>query len=148
VLACETFELSYSSPVTYWISESRRQASRAPHQLCAPLSSQRIMAQRSATLLLSNEADIQLAISAINNTQIIHVRRAALTFDVPESTLRDRRAGKPAQRDCQPNSRKLTQREEEVITGHILNLDLRRFAPTYAAVRDIANKLLATRDAS
>jgi hypothetical protein len=105
------------------------------------------MAQRSATLLLSNGADIQLAISAINTTQIMHVRRAASTFNVPESTLRDRRAGKSARRDCQPNSGKLTQREEEVIIRHILNLDARGFAPTYAAVRDMADKLLAARSA-
>lgn len=62
-------------------------------------------------------------------------------------TLRDRRAGKPARRDCQPNSKKLTQLEEEVIVKYILDLDLRGFPPTYTAVRDIANKLLAARSA-
>ena len=61
-----------------------------------------------STLLPQNEADIQLAISAINATQILHVRRAASAFNVPESTLRDRRARKPAQRDCWPNLKKLT----------------------------------------
>jgi hypothetical protein len=35
-----------------------------------------------------------------------------------------------------------------VIIRYILNLDTRGFAPTYAAVRDIADKLLATRGAS
>jgi hypothetical protein len=34
-----------------------------------------------------------------------------------------------------------------VIVQYILNLDQRGFAPTYAAVRDIANKLLAARGA-
>ena len=63
-------------------------------------------------------------------------------------TVRNRRAGKPARRDCQPNSKKLTQREEEVIVRYILDLDARGFAPTYAAVRSIAKKLLAARDAS
>ena len=48
-----------------------------------------------------------------------------------------------ARRDCQPNSKKLTKLEEEVIVDYILDLDLRRFSPTYAAVRDIADKLLA-----
>jgi hypothetical protein len=106
------------------------------------------MPPRNVTQILSNKADIQLAISAINATQIIYVRRTASTFNVPESTLRDRRARKPARRDCQPNSRKLTLCEEEVIIRYILNLDTRRFAPTYAAIRDIANKLLAVRSAS
>jgi hypothetical protein len=34
-----------------------------------------------------------------------------------------------------------------VIVRHILDLDARGFAPTYAAVRDMAEKLLAARDA-
>jgi hypothetical protein len=34
-----------------------------------------------------------------------------------------------------------------VIVRHILNLDQRGFAPTYTAVRDIADKLLAARSA-
>jgi hypothetical protein len=42
-----------------------------------------------SNLLPQNEADIQLAISAVKSTQILHVGRAASAFDVPESTLRD-----------------------------------------------------------
>ena len=64
-----------------------------------------------------------------------------------ERTIRRRRAGIPARRDCQPNSKKLTKLEEEVIVDHILDLDRRGFAPTYAAVRDMADKLLAARGA-
>ena len=52
-----------------------------------------------------------------------------------------------ARRDCQPNSKKLTKLEEEVIVDHILDLDLRGFSPTYEAVRDMADKLLAARGA-
>ncbi|USP81395.1 hypothetical protein yc1106_08669 [Curvularia clavata] len=37
--------------------------------------------------------------------------------------------------------------EEQVIASHIIDLDLRGFASTYAAVRDMADKLLAARDA-
>jgi hypothetical protein len=95
----------------------------------------------------SSEADIQLTILSLNKHQIKTVRAAAQAFNVPRTTLRDRRAGKPPRRDCQPNSKKLTQLEEEVIVSHILSLDQRGFAPTYAAVRDIANKLLAARGA-
>jgi hypothetical protein len=64
---------------------------------------------------------------------------------VSKQTIRRRRAGKLARRDCQPNLKKLAQLEEEVIVSYILDLDLRGFTPTYAAIRDIANKLLATR---
>ena len=133
--------------LTLWISERRRQASAAPHELCTPFPSQRTMAQRRATLLASNEADIQLAISSINSHQIQSNRRAAAIYSVSERTIRRRRAGVTARRDCQPNSKKLTKLEEEVIVDHILNFDLRGFAPTYTAVRDMANKLLAARGA-
>jgi hypothetical protein len=95
----------------------------------------------------SNEAGIQLAISAIHNLQIPAVSRAAATYNVVESTLRNRRAGMPARRDCQPTSKKLTELEEEVIVRYILDLEQRGFAPTYAAVRDMADKLLAARGA-
>ena len=105
------------------------------------------MPQRRAALLSLNEADIQLALSSLNANQIQSNRRAAKAFNVPRTTLNDRRAGKPARRDCQPNSKKLTQIEEEVIVNYILDLDQRGFAPTYAAVRDMADKLLAARGA-
>jgi hypothetical protein len=103
------------------------------------------MSQQRQALLRSNEADIQLSISCLNKNQIYSVRAAAQTYSVSRTTLRSRRAGRPARRDCQPNSKKLTQLEEQVIVGHILDLDLRGFTPTYAAVRDMADKLLAAR---
>jgi hypothetical protein len=101
------------------------------------------MAPRNVTQSLSNEAGIQLAISSIESSQIQKNRRATTIYHVPESTLRDRRAGRPARRNCQLNSKKLTQQEEEVIVTYILDLDRCGFAPTYAAVHDMANKLLA-----
>ena len=96
---------------------------------------------------VSREADMYLTISALNAKQIQTERCAAKTINISRATLHRRRAGCPAQRDCQPNSKKLTKLEEEVIVDYILNLDSRGFAPTYAAVRDIANKLLAARGA-
>ncbi|ENI01141.1 hypothetical protein COCC4DRAFT_148508, partial [Bipolaris maydis ATCC 48331] len=74
-------------------------------------------------------------------------RRAAAVYNIAETTLRRRRASKLARRDYQPNLKKLTKLEEEVIVNYILNLNLHRFAPTYDAIRDIANKLLAARGA-
>ena len=103
------------------------------------------MAQRSVTLSALNESNVQLAISSINSKQILSNRSAAAIYSVSERTIRRRRAGVSARRDCQPNSKKLTQLEEEVIVSYILDLDQRGFAPTYAAVRDMANKLLAAR---
>ena len=106
------------------------------------------MPQHQQALIHSNEANIQLSISSLNKNQIRSVRATAQTYNAPRTTLRDRRAGRPARRDCQPNSKKLSQLEEEVIVSCILDLDQRGFAPTYAAIRDIANKLLATYSAS
>lgn len=103
------------------------------------------MPQLPTTQSRYNEADMLLAILAINQQQIRSVNRAAATFNVPETTLRDRRAGIAARRDCQPLSKKLTKLEEEVIIKHILDLDSRGFAPTLRAVRDMADKLLAER---
>jgi predicted ABC-type ATPase len=105
------------------------------------------MAQRNTTLLASNKADLQLAISSINSDQIQSNRSAAAIYSVSEQTIRRRRASISARRDCQPNLKKPTQLEEEVIISYILNLDQRGFAPLYAAIHSIANKLLAIRGA-
>jgi hypothetical protein len=94
------------------------------------------------------ESGLILASVAVDRQQMQSSRRAASTHRVPKSTLNDRRAGKLARRGCQPNSKKLTQLEEELIVKYILNPDLRGFAPTYAAVRDMANRLLAARGAN
>jgi hypothetical protein len=133
--------------LTWLASERPTQASGPPHQLSAPCELLPIIAPPIQPLLTSSKASIHLAISAINRSQIQSVRDAAQTFKVPQTTLQRRRARKPAQRDCLPNSRKLTQLEEEVIISYIVNLDQRGFSPTYAAIRDMANKLLAARDA-
>lgn len=93
----------------------------------------------------SCEVNIYFAISALNENQIQTERRAAATFEVSRATLRRRRVGKPARRDCQPHSKKLTQQEEEVIVDYILDLDTRGFSPTYNAVREMANLLLLRR---
>jgi len=105
------------------------------------------MAQPTTAQLPSTKSNIVLAISALNQNRIWSVNRAAQLFTVSESTLRSRRAGVPSRRDCKVNSKKLTELKEEVIISYILNLDSRGFAPTLSAVQDIANKLLATRDA-
>ena len=94
-----------------------------------------------------NKANINLAIQAINQEQIQCEYRAALAYNVPRSTLHNQRAGISARRDCEPNLKKLTKLEEEVIVRHILELDSRRFAPILGAVQDIADKLLTERGA-
>jgi len=103
------------------------------------------MAQPSNTQLACKEADIILAISSINQNQIQSTKRATLTFNVPQLTLRNQRARITTRRDYKPNSKKLTKLKEEVIVRHILELDSRGFAPTLGAIKDIVDKLLTAR---
>jgi hypothetical protein len=93
------------------------------------------------------EADVILAILAIESKHVRSTNKAAGVYNVPESTLRTRRAGIPSRRDCKANSKKLTTLEEEVITEYIIKLDTRGFSPTLTAIRNMANKLLTNHGA-
>jgi hypothetical protein len=61
------------------------------------------------------EADIQLAISNIKAQRVRSVNQATTIYNVPQSTLIDRRAGKRMRRDCEANLKRLTKLEEEAI---------------------------------
>ena len=95
----------------------------------------------------SNEADLLLALEALMRGQFRSVREAASVYNVPASTLRSRIAGTRARPDCQPNLKKLTEIEEEVIVGFVLELDSRGFPPSLNIIREMGNKLLAARGA-
>ena len=106
------------------------------------------MEQQNHTQSIYQEGRIALAIEAINRNQFERERRAAATYDINRRTLRRRRARIQAWRDCEANSKKLTEREESVIIVHILDLDSRGFPPRLSAIRDMANFLLEERAAS
>lgn len=95
----------------------------------------------------TKESRIILAIEAIRSSKNLSRRRASIIYDVPESTLRDRMNGRPSQRESTPKSRKLTNLEESVIIQYILDLDSKGFPPRLSGVEDMANRLLAERDA-
>jgi len=103
------------------------------------------MPPRTNTQLTYNEGDLQLALQAIEQDQNLSERRAADIHNVPQKTLSDRRARKVSRRDCTPNLIKLLKTKEEVIIQHILDLDSRGFPPRLAAVKDMADSLLAAR---
>ena len=93
----------------------------------------------------SQEARILLAIQAIRTNQEMSIRRAAKTYDVPQTTLRDRMKGctpKAEERKAQHN---LTLTEEETFVRHILDLDSRGFPSRINDVRDMADLLRKTR---
>ena len=79
--------------------------------------------------LVPKETRIQLAIQALDSSQIFSLRSAASVYNIPESSLQTRRAGTTLQRNCTPNLIKLTVTKEEAIKQYILKLDSRGFAP-------------------
>jgi len=95
----------------------------------------------------SKEARVILALEALQNDKELRLEAIARLYNVPASTLRRRRAGKPARRDTPPNSRRLTDSEERAIVQYILELVARSFPPRLRGVEDMANHLLRVRDA-
>jgi hypothetical protein len=94
-----------------------------------------------------DEAKILLAKQAINEDQFNSSRAAAETYLVNRETLRIRCLGIRSRRDCPANSRILSDLEEYVIIEHILDLDSRGFSPTVRHFGEMANAILASRDA-
>ncbi|RKK07464.1 hypothetical protein BFJ66_g17912 [Fusarium oxysporum f. sp. cepae] len=94
------------------------------------------------------EARVNLALEAIQKDQNLSIRAAAKIYGVSDRTIRRRRDGSAARHDTVPNSRKLTQLEEEVIVQYVIELCTRSFPPRLRGVEDMANQLLHTRDAS
>jgi hypothetical protein len=95
----------------------------------------------------SNEARILLALQAIQNNPKLSTRRAATIYQVPFTTLYRRQNGIQSRCDTMPNSRKLTDQEEDIIVQFILDLDSRGFPSRLRFIEDMANSLLADRDA-
>ncbi len=91
---------------------------------------------------------LELAIQAVKNGQIISIQKAAQLYDIPRSTLRDRLNGSQEQVLVNRTKRKLTVTEEDILLQWILTMDKRGAPLRPSSVRDMANLLLADRDAS
>lgn len=70
---------------------------------------------------LSQEACIQMAISAFNLNQFKSVRAAAEVFDVPKLTLYDRLYGSKSRNKSRANNLKLLDIKEKTLIKHLLN---------------------------
>ena len=99
------------------------------------------MSQQQNDLVASKERILQNAIIAIKRNPTLTQRRAAKLYNVPQSSISNRCAGKMYRRDRAPNSRRLLDTEEEVFVKHVLDLDARGFPAQLAAVEDMANSL-------
>ncbi|KAJ0131121.1 putative glucan endo-1,3-beta-glucosidase eglC, partial [Fusarium oxysporum f. sp. albedinis] len=95
-----------------------------------------------------DEARILLALQALQNDPKLSLRRASNIYKVNYWKLRRRQNGIQSRRDCIPNSRKLSDLEEQIIVQFLLDLDSRGFPARLRFVEEMANSLLADRDAS
>jgi hypothetical protein len=95
----------------------------------------------------SNEARILLALQALQNNPKLSIQRAATIYSVSWSTLRDRKNGTQSRHDSIPNGRKLSDLEEQIIVQFIIDLDSRGFPSRRRFVEEMANSLLADRNA-
>lgn len=86
------------------------------------------------------EGRISLAVNAYRKNQISSIRKAATTYNIPESTLRTR-----PQHEIRSQKRTLRLLEEEALVKWILDLDRRGFPPHIIHVREMATVLLAAR---
>jgi hypothetical protein len=97
---------------------------------------------------LQQEGRHSLATQALSQKQIKSLRRAALVYNILLTTLHRRKKGQRSRFETPANCRKLTDTEEEVLLGRIFDLDDKGFSPRHAVVRQYANLILDTRDAS
>src|SRR6478736_5708502 len=95
----------------------------------------------------NTEARILLALQALQNNPKLSLRRAATIYQVPFETLRRRHHGIQSRCDTIPKSRRLSDLEEQIIVQFILDLDSRGFPSRLRFVEEMANSLLADRDA-
>ena len=80
-----------------------------------------------------------MALAAIQSNKKLSVLTIAKLYNIPETTLRRRRASRPTRRDIPANSRSLTDLEEQTIVQYIIELSARAFPPRLSGVEDIAN---------
>ncbi|KAI0874599.1 hypothetical protein GGS24DRAFT_458770 [Hypoxylon argillaceum] len=71
----------------------------------------------------------------------IRIRRAVEICESLESTLCERMSGQTARAEVRANSHNIDPIEEKVLLDNILDLDDRKYAPSYASIKDMADWL-------
>ena len=78
---------------------------------------------------LPKESRIILVLEALKKDLQLSVRKVATLYEIPRSSLQDRRTGKQLRGEIPTNLRKLTDLEEKVLLERVLDLDTRGFQP-------------------
>jgi hypothetical protein len=94
------------------------------------------MAQQQNVHKTYTEGHLYIAISDIKSKQIRSKRLAAEVYSISQTTFQDRRAGQRARRECEPNSKRLTKLEEEVVRDNILDVSLHGVCNNAGKMRD------------
>jgi len=131
--------------ITCFPCEPPTQASRQLHPTNTLSQQQRVMSQQRNVQKPYTEGVIYFAISEITSKRVKSLTRAAAIYNVSRTTVRDRRAGTRPRSECEPNSKRLTKLEEEVILQSVLDASICGVPPTKALVRDMADRLLRER---
>jgi hypothetical protein len=92
------------------------------------------------------EANTLLALQALQNNPKLSTRRAANIYQFNEHRLRRRQQGFQSRRDTMPNSRSLSNLEEDTLLEFIIDLDSRGYPPQLSGIEQMANRLLDARD--
>lgn len=95
--------------------------------------------------MFSDGTKIQLAFQAIQQDVYLSVRHTAATYKVTERARRRRRDKTLSQRNCVPDSMKLTRIEDNIIARCGLKQEERGCLPRLSDVKGMANPLLAER---
>lgn len=77
----------------------------------------------------SKDSRIYLTLRAIEQGPSLSLRKAAVAYNVPRSTLTTRQQGTRSLRDSMPKSETLTILEGETVVEYILDLNSRLYPP-------------------
>jgi hypothetical protein len=99
-------------------------------------------ARQSRSNLVEQEGRIQLAIQALKNREVTTIRRAAVVFSVPLSTLHNRMKGAQYKAEQRNHTFRLSETQEEALVEWILSRDRRGVAPRVAHVGQMALLIL------
>ena len=117
----------------------------SPHQKKDASSIKSIMVSQHNVQKLRQEGRITLARRSIQNNQISSVRRAAVLYDVPQTSLVRRVNGIVPLTEFNAKKRKLQPSEEQALVEWALELNRRGFPPYIIDLRRMADTLLTAR---